>query len=297
MKILLFGSTGQVGYELQKSLQPLGKLIVADRNIVNLENASDIINCISNHNPNIIVNAAAYTAVDKAESEPKKAYDINVSAVSVIAESAKKCDALLVHYSTDYIFDGKKKEAYNEVDIPNPLSAYGETKFLGEQAIQLSNCKHLIFRTSWVYSSRRNNFVKTILDLAKKQRVLRVVNDQIGSPTSAKMIADVTFMCLHNIFNNKLLIKNINGTYNLSANNEISWHGFAKYIVTLGHELGISLLTKEEDIMPINTSEIKLIAKRPFNSKLNNDKIQKTFKVYLPTWQILIKRFMKEIYL
>ena len=297
MKILLFGSTGQVGYELRTSLQPLGKLIFLDRSIVNFENASDIKHCISNHNPEIIVNAAAYTSVDRAESEPKKAYDINASAVSVIAESAKKCDALLIHYSTDYIFDGKKNDAYKETDIPNPLSTYGKTKLLGDQAIQSSNCKHIIFRTSWVYSSRRSNFVKTILDLAKKQRILKVVNDQVGSPTSAEMIANITFMCLYNIFNDKLLIKNINGTYNLSSNNEVSWHGFAKYIVTLAQELGISLLTKEEGILPIKTSEIKLIAKRPFNSKLNNDKVQKTFKVYLPTWQILIRRFMKEIYL
>ncbi len=297
MKILLLGPNGQIGYELQRSLLSLGHIKACDRKMVDLGKLDDLKSFIFDYHPNIIVNAAAYTAVDKAESEQDKAYHINVKAVRVMAENAKKLDALLIHYSSDYIFDGQKKGAYTEIDKTNPLSIYGETKLQGELAIKASTCKHLIFRTSWLYSARRTNFVKTIFHLAKKQKTLNVVNDQIGSPTSAKLIADVTSDCISKINKHKVSINNINGIYNLTATSETSWHGFAKHIISEAQDLGAVFLVKPENIHSINSSELNLPAMRPINSTLNTQKLCDTFKLNLPSWQILTGRVLKELIL
>ena len=297
MKILLLGPNGQIGYELQRSLLSLGHLKLCDRKMVDLVKLDDLRSFLFNYHPDIIVNAAAYTSVDLAETEPNQAYNINAEAVGVMAENAKKLDAWLIHYSTDYIFDGKKKGAYTEIDKTNPLSIYGETKLQGELAIKASACKHLIFRTSWLYPARRTNFVKTILHLAKKQNKLNVVNDQIGSPTSAKLIADVTSLCLFKITEHKVSTQNINGIYNIAAANETSWYDFAKHIISKAQDLGVVFLVKPENINSINSSELNLPAKRPINSTLNTQKLRDTFKLDLPSWQILIGRVLKELYL
>jgi len=297
MKILVLGPNGQIGYELQRSLLSLGHLKLCDRKMVDLSKLDDLRSFLFDYHPDIIVNAAAYTTVDLAETEPNQAYNINAEAVGVMAENAKKLDAWLIHYSTDYIFDGKKKGAYTEIDKTNPLSIYGETKLQGELAIKASACKHLIFRTSWLYSARRTNFVKTILHLAKKQNKLNVVNDQIGSPTSAKLIADVTSLCLFKITEHKVSTQNINGIYNIAAANETSWYDFAKHIISKAQDLGVVFLVKPENINSINSSELNLPAKRPINSTLNTQKLRDTFKLDLPSWQILIGRVLKELYL
>ena len=199
MKILLLGANGQVGWELQRSLAPLGQIKNCDRQTIDIGNFENLRRCLSDFRPEIIVNAAAYTAVDKAESERVKACLINADAVAVLADEAKKLNACLIHFSTDYVFDGTKLNAYLEIDKTNPQSVYGKTKLQGEEAIKNSECNHLIFRTSWIYSTRGVNFAKTIIRLAKEQQELKVVDDQFGVPTSAELVADITALCLNQI--------------------------------------------------------------------------------------------------
>jgi len=298
MKILLLGANGQVGWELQRSLAPLGELRACGRKEADLENLDNLRTTIRDFGPSVIVNAAAYTAVDKAESEPDRAYRINAEAVGLLSDEAKHLDAWLIHYSTDYVFDGTKSAPYVETDPPNPLSVYGKTKLQGEEAIRASGCKHLIFRTSWVYAARGANFVKTMIRLAKERDELKVVADQFGVPTSAELIADITALALNRITTCPSLPQEEllwSSTYHLTPAGETSWHGFAKYALTEAQTSGIVLRTKPENVHPITTDEYPVSAKRPENSRLNTDKIIETFGVHLPPWQDHTQRLIMEL--
>jgi len=294
MKILLLGANGQVGWELQRSLAPLGEVKACGRAEANLENLADLKQLIHNFAPQVIVNAAAYTAVDRAEEEHEKADLINHQAVALLANEAKRLNIWLVHYSTDYIFDGNKTDGYLETDQTNPQSVYGKTKLLGEEAIRNSGCLHLIFRTSWVFATRGNNFAKTMLKLAKQSEELRVIADQHGTPTSAELIADSTALALHRLqqFDTPT---NVSGTYHLTANEQTSWFGFAQYLIDEAIQQGFKLTTTMDKIHPITTAEYPLPAKRPRNSQLNSQKLQETFGIHAPFWQTHAKRLITEL--
>jgi len=294
MKILLLGANGQVGWELQRSLAPLGELKVCGHSEANLENLADLKQLIHNFAPQVIVNAAAYTAVDRAEEEHEKADLINHQAVTLLANEAKRLSAWLVHYSTDYIFDGNKTESYIETDQPNPQSVYGKTKLQGEEAIRNSGCKHLIFRTSWVFAARGANFAKTILRLAHEREELSIIDDQHGTPTSAELIADSTALALHRL-QQLDTPNNLSGTYHLTARGKTSWFNFAKYIIGEATLQGFNLTTTVDNIHPISTAEYPLPAKRPRNSQLNSQKLQETFGIHAPFWQTHAKRLITEL--
>ena len=296
MKILLLGANGQVGWELRRSLAPLGEIRAYDRHTGNLQKLDDLSRLIRDFSPEAIVNAAAYTSVDKAESELDEAILINSKAVEFLAKEAKLLNAWFIHYSTDYVFDGLKSGAYIETDTPNPQSVYGQTKYDGEESIKESKVKHLIFRTAWVYSKRGTNFIKTMIQLAKKQDELKVVNDQIGAPTGAELIADVTALCLYQIAQYKNSAHNLSGTYHLTPTGETSWHGFAQFIITEALGLGVKFRASFENVQAISTSEYPLPAKRPSNSLLDTKKICNTFNVYMPPWQTHVERLFKELY-
>lgn len=294
MKILLFGKEGQVGWELQRSLLTLGDIIASEQHELDFENQDDVRGWVRRHEPDIIVNAAAYTAVDQAEAEPDKARRINADAVGVLAEEAKRLNAWLVHYSTDYVFDGEKVGPYVEDDLPNPLSVYGRTKFEGEVRIRERHTKHLIFRTSWVFAARGKNFAKTMLRLAREREKLNVIADQHGAPTSAELLADVTALALHRVLQNKKRT-DLSGTYHLVAGGDTSWHDYAKYVVTVAREKGIALKASPENICPIKTEEYPLPAKRPRNSRLSVSKITGAFGVQLPDWHHQVRRLIDEL--
>ena len=296
MKILLFGKNGQVGWELQRSLAPLGNLIALDRNSPSycgdLSNLAGIEKTVRDMQPDVIVNAAAYTAVDKAESEPELAHLINAEAPSVLAKAARACNACLVHYSTDYVFDGSGNTPWRENDAVSPLSIYGKTKLDGELAIQASECMHLIFRTSWVYAARGNNFAKTMVRLAQERDQLSVINDQIGAPTGAELLADVTAHAIR-IVKGK---KEISGIYHLVASGETSWFDYASHVIELVRELGVNLKLPENALQPIPTEQYPTPAQRPLNSRLNTEKLQSAFDLQLPAWQAGVERMLTETY-
>ncbi len=252
MKILLLGKNGQVGWQLQRSLASLGDVVSTDRNEANLENQDSLRQCIRKNHPDIIVNAAAYTAVDKAEAEADSAYQINAEAVDILAKEAKKINSWLIHYSTDYVYDGKKSTPYMEEDITSPLSVYGASKLAGEELIKQSHAKHLIFRTSWVYGSHGNNFPKTILRLAKEKSELSIVSDQYGAPTNASLIADITALSLYKIIQSNT-VESFQGTYNLTASGSTSWHGFAQALIKYAQSIGVNFKSTTESIKPIST--------------------------------------------
>ncbi len=297
MKLLLLGSNGQVGWELQRSMATLGKLKACDRNTVDFIDLEKLRKLIRDYKPDVIVNAAAYTNVDKAESDEENAFQVNSRAVDLLAQEAKVLDAWLIHYSTDYVFDGEKMSPYMEVDKTNPLSIYGKTKLQGEEAIKNSKCKYLIFRTSWLFGSHGKNFVRSIIKLAKERNELRIVSNQIGAPTSAELVADVTSLCIDRITQNNLSSKEISGIYNLTSTGKASWYDFAKYVITEAKKSGGVFLTKPENIIAINASEYVLPAKRPENSLLDTQKLCKTFNLQLPVWQIGADRVIKMLYL
>lgn len=292
MKILLLGKNGQLGWELQRSLAPLGELLALDRHQADLSQPETLRVIIEKFKPNWIVNAAAYTDVDKAEIEQDLAFRINAEAVAVLAEEAVKIGAWLIHYSTDYVYDGKKIAEYIETDVVNPLSVYGKTKLAGEQLIQKSNCNYLIFRTSWVFATRGHNFVKTILHLARKQTELKIVADQFGAPTSAELLADITGHCITQINSNP--INTLTGIYHLVSSGEATWHTYAKYVINKGAGLGLDLLIDSDNVFPITTEEYPLPAKRPKNSRLSTEKLTSTFNVTLPHWTTYVDRMMNE---
>jgi len=293
MKILLLGANGQVGTELQRALLILGELKSCARVEANLEDLQGLRSLIQDYQPNVIVNAAAYTAVDQAESDKDKAELVNATAVGVMAQEARDLDTWLVHYSTDYVFDGEKLDAYVESDVTNPINVYGSTKCKGEELIASSGCKHLIFRTSWVYGSHGNNFAKTMIRLFQEKDELNVVNDQIGVPTSAELIADVTSVCLIQALQKDT---NLSGIYHLAPNGNTSWHGFAEYLLEKGQLIIDGLSEHSINLNPVTTSQYPTSAKRPENSLLNTNKIVQIFGVFMPAWQVHVDRFLNQTY-
>ena len=295
MKILLFGKGGQVGWELQRSLAPLGELIALDSdskdycgNFENLDGIAETVRIIA---PDVIVNAAAHTAVDKAESEPEFVRTINALAPSVLAKEAQRYNALLVHYSTDYVFDGSGSQAWLETDTPAPLSVYGATKLEGEQAIIASGCQHLIFRTSWVYAARGANFAKTMLRLGSERDRLTVINDQIGAPTGADLLADVTAHAIRAVQQQPELA----GLYHLVASGETSWYEYARFVLNFARNAGVEISVADSAIEPVPTTAFPTPATRPLNSRLNTNKLCDSFNLVLPHWQTGVARMLTEL--
>ena len=297
MKILLFGKGGQVGWELQRSLAPLGEVVALDfdsvdlcGNFTDLEGLAATVRKVA---PNVIVNAAAHTAVDKAESEPDLARTLNALAPGVLAVEAQKLGAWLVHYSTDYVFDGSGSSPWCETDKPNPQSVYGRTKREGE--IEVAKCeRHLIFRTSWVYAARGANFAKTILRLAQERDKLTVIDDQIGAPTGAELLADITAHAIRAVQSRA----NLAGLYHLTAGGETSWHGYASHVIEYARKNGKdgvnNIRVAPGAVLPIPTTEYPLPAPRPLNSRLDTSKIRNTFGVTLPDWRHGVDRMLSE---
>lgn len=290
MKIVLFGKSGQVGWELQRALAPLGEVISFGRGPDNpsadFTKPENLANAIRSIKPDVIVNAAAYTSVDAAEDEAKIAYLINAEAPRVLAHEAARAGACLVHYSTDYVFDGSGATPWSEKDVPSPLNVYGASKLAGERAIQESGCHHLIFRTSWVYSARGNNFLKTILRLSAEREELSIVDDQIGAPTGAELLADVTAQVLKTVLDHG----NDFGLYHLTAAGETSWHGYAKFVLELARKQGANLKTSA--VLPLTSADWPAKARRPLNSRLNTAKLRETFGLDLPDWRQGVERVM-----
>lgn len=285
MKILLFGKGGQVGWELQRSLAPLGELVALDvdshdlcGDFTHLKSIAQTVRAVT---PNIIVNAAAYTAVDKAESEPDLARTINAIAPGILAQEANRCGAWLIHYSTDYVFDGSGDAPWKETDTPAPLSVYGKTKLEGDEAIRASGCQHLIFRTSWVYSPRGSNFAKTILRLAQERDRLTVIDDQIGAPTGADLLGDITAHAVLVAMQHP----EVSGLYHLVAKGETSWHGYARFVLDIARKAAIEIKVASDSIQPVPTNAFPLPAARPKNSRMDTRKLQRTFDLDLPHWQ------------
>ena len=281
MKILLIGKNGQVGYELERSLACLGKVIATERTELNLADKASIQSYITSTSPNLIVNAAAYTAVDKAETEKELAYQINATAPKVMAEQAAKLGIPFIHYSTDYVYNGTGDRPWLESDDTDPVNYYGETKRAGEEAIEQSGCDYLIFRTSWVYDSRGHNFLKTMLRLTETRDELSIIDDQIGAPTFSRHIADATASVISQSLLNKSFWTTHSGIYHLVGEGETSWYGFAKAIF----ELSVLSGGKQPILTPIPTTEYRTPAKRPTNSRLNTSKLKQHFNIQLPHWK------------
>jgi len=282
-RLLLIGKTGQLGWELQRTLATLGEVVALDYPEIDLAKPESLHEVIQNVSPQLIVNAAAYTNVDKAESEPELAQKVNAEAPSVMAQEARRLEAAFIHYSTDYVFDGKKGTPYVETDLPNPLNVYGKTKLAGEQKVQEIGGAFLIFRTSWVYSLRQGGFVTKVLQWAREQEVLRIVDDQIGSPTWARMLAEVTAQVIAQGRSEPVeYIKQKAGLYHLAGGGSCSRYEWAKEILELDQK-------KEEHVvkglLPIKTREFPIIALRPETTCLNNDKFIHSFNLSLPDWK------------
>ena len=297
MKILLFGKGGQLGWELQRSLAPLGELVALDFDSAELcgdfTNLTGLAETVQSVRPDVIVNAAAHTAVDKAESEPELVRTINALAPAVLARQAAALGAWLVHYSTDYVFDGSGERPWRELDATGPLNTYGLTKLEGEQAITHSAVKHLIFRTSWVYAARGGNFAKTMLRLAKERDRLSVINDQVGAPTGAELLADVTAHALRQV-NASPDGARLAGLYHLSASGQTTWHGYASFVLETALKLGVPLKASPATIDPVPTSNFPTPAQRPLNSRLDTRKLQRAFNLVMPPWQQGVARMLTE---
>ena len=291
-RILLTGKSGQVGFELQRSLAPMGEVVALDIEDLDLSSPDAIRAKVREIKPRIIVNAAAYTAVDRAESEPDVAMKINGIAPGVLAEEAKRLGALIVHYSTDYVFDGTKDAPYTETDAPNPLGAYGRSKLAGDQAILATGVSHYIFRTSWVYAARGQNFLRTMLRLGHERTELRIVDDQIGAPTWARFIAEITAQVLGKASGDWEQVKENGGLYNLTAAGATSWFGFAEAIFA---EAKGSFGTRVPKLLSIPTSEYPTPARRPLNSRLDHSKFVKTFSLEPSPWDVMLRACMCDV--
>ncbi|MEN9670782.1 MAG: dTDP-4-dehydrorhamnose reductase, partial [Pseudomonadota bacterium] len=287
MKILLLGKNGQVGWELQRSLAPLGEVLALDRYSTHycgdLSKPEELVQTVLAYKPDFIVNAAAHTAVDKAESEPELAKLLNNVAPAALAKAAAQVGAWLVHYSTDYVFDGSGTHARQEGECTDPLSVYGQTKLDGEKAIVASGCKYLIFRTSWLYAARGSNFAKTILRLVQERERLSIINDQFGAPTGADLIADVTALAVRIV--EGACNANLSGVYHLVASGETTWHGYASYVIEKAQAVNPSLQIKASEVVPVSTSAFPTSATRPLNSRLCTAKLKQVFGLVLPPWQ------------
>jgi dTDP-4-dehydrorhamnose reductase len=297
MKILLTGKNGQVGFELQRALAPLGEIVAVDQTDCNLADEAAIRRLVSETRPDIIVNPAAHTAVDKAESEPALAQAINGVAPGIFGEEAAKLGTLVVHYSTDYVFDGGKTGWYTENDVPNPQSVYGKTKLAGEQALAASGAKHLIFRTSWVFGAHGVNFAKTMLRLAAERQGLKVVADQFGAPTSAALIADMTAQILGQ-YAQKCRLASTDfpyGLYHLVAGGRTNWHEYAQAVVMAAQAAGKPLRMGPNDVQAITTADYPLPAPRPANSCLDTMRLRETFGLCLPDWRQGLNHVMTQL--
>lgn len=295
LKILLFGKNGQVGWELQRSLAPLGELVALSADsrdfcgdFTNLDGIAQTVRAVA---PDIIVNAAAYTAVDKAESEPDLARTINTLTPEILAQEAKRSGAWLVHYSTDYVYDGSGDRPWLETASTGPLSIYGKTKLEGEERIRASGCRHLIFRTSWVYAARGGNFAKTMLRLAGERDQLAVIADQIGAPTGAELLADVTAHAIHVARQRS----EVSGLYHLVADGQTSWYDYALHVLDFARQNGVELKVSQQSVTAIATRDYPTAAQRPLNSRLNTDKLKAAFNLQLPDWQTGVERMLTEV--
>jgi dTDP-4-dehydrorhamnose reductase len=295
MKILLLGKNGQVGWELQRSLAPLGEVLALDRYSApwcgDLSQPERLAQTVRDYRPDVIVNAAAHTAVDKAESEPELARCLNASAPEALAKAAAEVGAWLVHYSTDYVFNGHGDQPWQEESVTGPLSVYGQTKLEGEQAIAAACAKHLIFRTSWVYAARGGNFAKTMLRLAGERERLTVIDDQKGAPTGADVIADVTAHAIRSV----LQQADLAGIYHLVAAGETTWHGYASHVIAKARQIKPDLALRVNVIAPVPTASFPTPAQRPLNSRLSTHKLQQAFGLVLPPWQQGVDRMLAEI--
>jgi dTDP-4-dehydrorhamnose reductase len=296
MKILLLGKNGQVGWELQRALSLLGPVTALDSDspaplgadFTQTEGLAETVRTLA---PDVIVNAAAYTAVDKAEAEPELAHIVNALAPGVLAREAAASGAWLIHYSTDYVFDGSGSAPWTEQSPTGPLSAYGRSKLEGEELIRRSGCRHLILRTSWVYSARGGNFIRTMLRLAAERDELSVIDDQIGAPTGAELLADLTALALLEARRSPKL----SGTYHAAAAGETSWYDYAKHVIERARAAGRPIKVAADGIRPIPTRQFPTPARRPNNSRLSTDKLKTAFGVTLPPWQTGVDRALAEI--
>jgi dTDP-4-dehydrorhamnose reductase len=295
MKLLLLGKGGQVGWELQRSLAPLGELVALDFDSTDFNadfsRPEQLAETVLKVRPDVIVNAAAHTAVDKAESEPDFARKLNATSPGIVAEAAQQIGALMVHYSTDYVFDGSGTRPWKEDDATGPLSVYGQTKLEGEQLVAQNCAKHLIFRTSWVYAARGGNFAKTMLRLAKERDKLTVIDDQFGAPTGAELLADVTAHAIRATLQDPAKA----GLYHAIAGGETTWYGYARFVLEQAKAAGVELKAGPDAVEAVPTSAFPTPAKRPHNSRLDTTKLQATFGLRLPPWQEGVARMLREI--
>ncbi len=285
MKILLLGKDGQVGHALQGALASVGQVISCGRNEADLADFDALSRLVRQHSPAVLVNAAAYTAVDAAESHQDLAMRVNAGAVALLAAEMRTLGGWLVHYSTDYVFDGQKAGPYTEEDLPAPLSVYGASKLAGEQAIANSGCQHLVFRTSWVYGTYGANFAKTMLRLAQERTELKVVDDQFGAPTGAQLIAGTTAKVLQKVLGDPEFAPRAVGLYHFAAAGEVSWYGYASYLLQVARDMGYPLTVPAGAVHPIHAADYPALAKRPANSRLDTGKLCRTFGVTMPPWQ------------
>jgi dTDP-4-dehydrorhamnose reductase len=293
MKLLVLGRNGQVGWELERSLAPLGDVLALSRADGDLEDIEALLHLVRRERPQVLVNATGYTAVDRAEGEPDRADKVNRAAVDTLARWTATTDALFVHYSTDYVFDGRKAASYVESDDTAPQSVYGRTKRDGEAAITASGCQHLIFRTSWVHAARGSNFVRTILRLAKERSELRIVADQFGAPTSAELIADITAIAIATFTRRQAPLPS--GIYHLTAGGKTNWYDFARFIVSEATERGARLQTAVDAVVPIEASQYPTAATRPANSMLDTGKLRAALGINLPDWTVHARRSVAEL--
>ncbi|ADU34990.1 dTDP-4-dehydrorhamnose reductase [Variovorax paradoxus] len=296
MKLLLLGKGGQVGWELQRSLAPLGELVALDFDSTDFNadfsRPEQLAETVLKVRPDVIVNAAAHTAVDKAESEPDFARKLNATSPGVVAEAAQQIGALMVHYSTDYVFDGSGSKPWKEDDATGPLSIYGSTKLEGEQLVAKHCARHLIFRTSWVYAARGGNFAKTMLRIAKERDKLTVIDDQFGAPTGAELLADITAHAIRATLQDPSKA----GLYHAVAGGVTTWHGYARFVIEQAKAAGVELKAGPEAVEPVPTTAFPTPAKRPHNSRLDTTKLQSTFGLVLPEWQSGVARMLRETF-
>lgn len=281
---LLLGKNGQLGSAFKRQSSGKQEFVALDRSGVgDLGNPAQLADYIRTMRPNVIINAAAYTAVDTAEDKSELAFQINALAPAAIAKAAKDVQALFVHFSTDYVYGGGEQNPWTETDLAKPINVYGRSKLAGDQAIQASGCRHLIFRTSWVFSAKGNNFLNTMLRLAAEREELRIVDDQIGAPTSVELIASTAFRAIEIEKHDRSL----GGLYNLAATGEVSWFGYAKFIIDIAQEFGVRTLTK--NVIPVHSSEFASKARRPINSRLDTGKLCRSFGIVMPPWQVDVR--------
>ncbi|MFZ5511968.1 MAG: dTDP-4-dehydrorhamnose reductase [Pseudomonadota bacterium] len=294
--ILVIGRNGQLGWELRRALLPLGRIVAPPRAQLDLAAPESLRALLRELKPDVVVNPAAYTAVDQAEREPERAFAVNAEAPRVLAQETAASGALLIHYSTDYVFDGAKPAPYDEDDAPAPLNVYGRSKLAGEEAIREAAGDHLIFRTSWVYAMRGRNFLRTVLGLAREKDELRIVADQVGAPTWARLVAEATALALHRALEERARGEFESGLFHLTAQGETSWHGFAQALLEELRRLAPGGGIRCASVVPIKTTEYPLPAPRPLNSRLDTSRVSARFGLALPHWHECLKLCLEECY-